>query len=249
MIHSCIQETDQLIVAALQYLYWASFKQASSESIPRCFQQQQILFFIYTIIFVESSMGHPGWRTPVPKKSCISLYMGHLKLPWTLEKRQLRIPGLCRVHSHAWSSVWEEGCSSQPERYPGDCLSMNRLLYGECRGQSNLEGMWASTSFFFFFLSLSQTKSASPTVFFQEAMQHQVPALQKQEQEGVEPLLSQECHPSWHAVPTQGCRATPIPHKQAAPRWMLSRQTLCPEYNQHHKRNRFKAYFKLSDRL
>lgn len=175
--------------------------------------------------------------------------MGHLALPWTLEKRQLRIPGLWRVHSHAWSSVWEEGCSSQPERYPGDCLSMNRLLYGECRGQSNLEGMWASTSFFFFFLSLSQTKSASPTVFFQEAMQHQVPALQKQEQEGVEPLLSQECHPSWHAVPTQGCRATPIPHKQAAPRWMLSRQTLCPEYNQHHKRNRFKAYFKLSDRL
>lgn len=153
--------------------------------------------------------------------------MGHLALPWTLEKRQLRIPGLRRVHSHAWSSVWEEGCSSQPERYPGDCLSMNRLLYGECRGQSNLEGMWASTSLFFFFLSLSQTKSASPTVFFQEAMQHQVPALQKQEQEGVEPLLSQECHPSWHAVPTQGCRATPIPHKQAAPRWMLSRQTLC----------------------
>lgn len=173
--------------------------------------------------------------------------MGHQKLPWTLEKRQLHVPGLCRVHSHAWSSAWEEGCSSQPVRYPGDCLSMNRLLYRECRGQSHLQRMWASTSFFFFLLSLSQTKLASPTVFFQEAMQHQVPALQKQE--GVEALLSQECCPAWHAVLTQGCRATPVPHKQAAPRWMLSRQTLCPEHNQHHKRNRLKAYLKLSDCL
>lgn len=73
MIHSCVQETDQLIVAALQYLYWASFKQASSESITRRrFQQQQILYFIYTIIFVENSMGHPRRRTLAPKKSCIS---------------------------------------------------------------------------------------------------------------------------------------------------------------------------------
>lgn len=72
MIHSCVQEIDQLIVAALQYLYWASFKQASSESITRRFQQQQILYFIYTIIFVENSTGRARRRTLAPERSCVS---------------------------------------------------------------------------------------------------------------------------------------------------------------------------------
>lgn len=102
--------------------------------------------------------------------------------------------------------------------------------------QSHLQGMWASTSVFSFLPSLSQTRLASPTVLFQEAMQHQVPALQKQE--GEEALLSQEYCSAQHAVPTQGCRATHVPYKQAAPGWMLSRETFCPEHNQHHKRKR-----------
>lgn len=159
------------------------------------------------------------------------MHTRHQELSWTLGKRQLHIPGLCKVCSYAWSSAWEE-LSSQPVRSPGDGLSMNRLLYGDCREQSHLQGMWASTSFFFFLPSLSQTQVASPTVLFQEARQHKVPDLQKKE--GGEALLSQECCPAWHAVPTQGCRATPRPHKQAAPGWMLSRKSLCPEHNQHH---------------
>lgn len=189
MIHSCVQETDQLIVAALQYLYWASFKQASSESITRRrFQQQQILYFIYTIIFVENGMGHPRRRTLAPKKSCIS--SRHQKLPWTLGKRQLCIAGLSRVHNRAWSTVWEQGLSSQLVRYPGDHINTSRLLYGDCRGQSDLQAMWTRTSLFFLaHPSLSQTQLASPTVWFQEAMQGQVPTLQKQE--GKEALLSQ----------------------------------------------------------
>lgn len=99
----------------------------------------------------------------------------------------------------------------------------------------------------FFLPSLYQTKPASPTVWFLEAMQHQVPALQKQE--GGEALLSQDYCSAWHAVPTQGCRATHAPYKQAAPRRMLSRKTLCPEHSQYHKRDRLKAYLKLSDHL
>lgn len=171
------------------------------------------------------------------------MHKGHQKLPWTLGKRQLCIPGLCRARSHAWSSAWEEGCSSQPVRYPGDQLSMSRLLYGDCRGQSHLQGMWASTSFFFFLPSLSQTKLASRFVSRSNATSNPCPAkiggMGGFAEPGVQFCLA--C--------CAGCRATPMPHKQAAPRWMLSRKMLCPKYNQHHKRNRLKAYLKLSDHL
>lgn len=79
---------------------------------------------------------------------------------------------------------------------------MNRLLHGDCRGQSNLQEMWASISVFFFLPSLSQTKLALPTALFQEAKQHQVPALQKQE--GEKALPSQECCSAGMLCPRRG---------------------------------------------
>lgn len=103
---------------------------------------------------------------------------------------------------------------------------MNRLLYGDYRGQSNLQGMWASTSFTLFLPSLSQTKLASPTVLFQEAMQHQDPALKKQE--GGEALLSQECCSALACCAHKGVQSHSVPHKQAAPQVDAIKKDILP---------------------
>lgn len=55
------------------------------------------------------------------------------ELPWTLGKKQLHIAGLSRMHTYAWSTMKEQGFSSQPVRYPGHCIIMSRLL-GVCMG-------------------------------------------------------------------------------------------------------------------
>lgn len=144
---------------------------------------------------------------------------------------------------HSWTvqstQLCLEQCEGRGMQLPASEVSTRWPKYEQIavwglQRQSHLQGMWASTSVFFFLPSPSQTRLASPKVLFQEAMQHQVPALQKQE--GGEALLSQEYCSAWHAVPTQGCRATHVPYKQAAPRWMLSRKTFCPEHNHHHER-------------
>lgn len=122
--------------------------------------------------------------------------------------------------------MWEWDLSSQPVRYPEDHINISRLLHGDCRGQSHLQAMWACTS-------LSPLQPFSESVGFTYSLvsrgnARSSPCLAKAGGKGGFAEPEEGC-PAWRAVPTQRCRATPLPQKLAAPQRTLLREKLCLE--------------------